>query len=387
MTNQPTERGQWTSASAAERDRLCAGAHLACLGLPESTSEDAQKGREIHAWLHWHRGSGLTSQPAEPAIADPELAYTCAMMESKAVEDWVNRLPPEAQQYDMEVFSEQRFWVRVVKLDGSGAYDHSGQPDGVYIKGRWAKIVDTKSGWLEVTPPNSNEQLRDLAVLVDANAPLGLDGVEVEIIQPGAQKQPPCVYDRAALATARALMEKRVIASNDPTAKRTPHPDACRFCRAKGTSRCPESVGSVMSLAVAEKLAGKDVVELPSPELLYACLLAEPIIRVVKERAREALKANPDAIPGFKLEPNAPNKPITDPGACWARCSTQGMTLEQFMGCVKVGKGDLEDALKTVIRSKTGKKRVEGWTPLWMKLLDGITTEEPKEPSIKRITL
>lgn len=379
MTNQDTERGLWTSASAAERDRLCAGAHLASRDLPENTSDSAQEGKAVHAWLHWRRLSMEADLP-EP-VCNYELAGRCWDMEQKAVDQWLARLPAESERYQLEVFSEKRFWLDY------GPFRHSGQPDGVYRKGRWVCIRDSKSGWLEVTPPNTNEQLRDLAVLVAANSPLELVEVEVGIDQPGAEANPPCVYDRESIQTARLLLEKRVIASNDPKSKRTPHPDACRFCRAKGTSRCPESVTGVVSLAALSTMSSGDLPleEIPDARLLEACLLAEPIIKSVKERARKALEANPASIPGFKLEPNAPNKPISDPGQCWARCASQGMTLDQFMNCVKVGKGDLEDTLKEIIRAKTGKKRVEGWTPLWLRLLDGITTEEPKAPSIKRI--
>ena len=381
-------RGNWTSASAALRDSICSGAHKACLGLPETSSPEAQAGRDTHAWLHWKRQleyiKPVGVEPGIEPVCDYELAGRCWDMEQKAVAEWLARLPSEAEQYELEVFSEQRFWL---DIGGVYAFCHSGQPDGVYRKGRWACIRDSKSGWLEVTPPNSNEQLRDLAVLVAVNSPLELLSVEVGIDQPGAEPQPPCVYDRDTIQTARFLLEKRVIASNDPQAKRTPHPDACRFCRALGTSRCPETQSAVMSMSSAVVMHGGQwpVAEIPSPRLVEAALLAKGVSQAILDAAKAALKANPDAIPGFKLEPNAPNRPISDPGACWARCSTQGMTLEQFMGCVKVGKGDLETTLKEIIRAKTGKKRVDGWTPLWLKLLDGITTEEPKEPSVKRV--
>lgn len=383
-TNQPTERGQWTSASAAERDRHCPGAHLACLGLPESTSEGAQKGREIHAWLHWKRSGGkpmdMTYQEQEWVVGEPdpdtepvcdyELAGRCWDLEQQAIQDWLAR-KSESEFPEFKVYSEKRLWL------SAGTLKHSGQCDCAVVSGNRVLILDVKTGWQEVAAPASNEQLRDLAVLWWWETQC--DEVTVQIIQPGVEKQPPCVYGREELEESHRRLVARVVASNDPNAKRVPGEVQCQYCRAKGSSRCPETQQAVVTLPPLP------VAEIPSPKLVEAALMAQGVAKAILEAARAALKDNPDAIPGFKLEPNAPNKPITDPGACWARCSTQGMTLEQFMTCVKVGKGDLEAALKEVIRAKTGKKRVEGWTPLWLKLLEGITTEEPKEPSIKRV--
>lgn len=375
MNTDTQDRGQWTSASAAERDGLCPGSHLACLGLPEPEPQEVTvEGRKVHAWLHWKRTSSTDPEPE----CNYELAERCWRIEERAVGSWITRLPESAADFPTIVISERRMWVSL--WESTIKASHSGQMDALYIKGPFAKIVDTKSGWLEAVPPNRNEQLRDLAALVSANFSEVFE-VEVEIAQPGADKQPPCVYKRHELAGATLLMYKRVVESHNPQAKRIPGEVQCRYCRAKGTTRCPESTASVKAVV---NFAPLPVTEVPSPQLLDACLLAEKIIEVVKQRAKAALKADPNAIPGFYLEPNSPNRPITDPQTCWVRAAEKGLTLEQFLSCVKVGKGDLEEALKQMIRAKTGKKRVEGFVPVWQQLLDGITTEEPKEPSIKR---
>ena len=43
------ERGEWTSASSAEADELCHARHKRCLGLPDTSGPDAERGTRIHA--------------------------------------------------------------------------------------------------------------------------------------------------------------------------------------------------------------------------------------------------------------------------------------------------------------------------------------------------
>lgn len=358
-------RGSWTSASAAGADALCAGRHQANRGLPEPPpTPEAAKGTAIHAWLNWKRTGEVGPEP----VCDYELAGHCWDLEQRAIQDWITR---EADS-EFEVHSERRLWITV------GGFKHSGQCDcAVVAESNRVWIGDVKTGWNEAVESASNMQLRDLAVLWWFETQC--EEVTVQIIQPGVEKQPPCVYGREELQEAHRRLVARVVASNTAGAKRIPGPVQCQFCLACGSSRCPETQQAVVKAAT---LAVEGV---PSPELVEAALRARKAVAAILEAAKTALKANPNAIPGFGLEDNAPNRPITSPQTCWARASTLGLTLEQFLGCVKIGKGDLEETLKEVIRAKTGKKRVEGWGGIWAKLLDGITTEEAKEPSVKRI--
>jgi len=76
------DRGNWTSASASERDLLCPGSHLACVGLPEVTSDEAMSGTFIHAYL--------AGQALAPLSADEqEIADACQRRVDQFIGEWV----------------------------------------------------------------------------------------------------------------------------------------------------------------------------------------------------------------------------------------------------------------------------------------------------------
>ena len=375
-TDNPQERGLWTSASGALRDRLCPGSHIASRDLPELPREDAEKGAAVHAWLHWRRLRMETDLP-EP-VCDYELAGRCWDMECKAIGAWLasieGRINAE-ELANMVTYSEKRFWL-VLHLK-EVVIKHSGQADCALVCGQHALILDSKSGWLEAVPPQSNEQLRDLSVLIGTEHPV-LESVTVQIVQPFAEPNPPAVYDRHDLNVAHLQLVDRIKQSNDPFAPRTPHPEACRFCKAKGTNRCPETQNAVMKLSETQQ----SLIANPTKELIQAAKLAKVIAEQILEVARTLLEKDPNCIPGVTLKPNPSNRPVTNPQELWARCAAHGMTLAQFMSCVTVGKGAIEDTLKEIIRKRTGQKIVKGWGLTLTDLMDGVTTEEPKRPSV-----
>lgn len=363
------------TASSAESDDLCAGRYWAQRGLPESPTDASEAGDRVHNWLHWVRTGGMSFPPPLEGDAEIELAQRCWDIELKEKAEWLERMGVDAS--EVHIHSEERLF------SGNPLYPYSGQPDVVYhIPWKGAAIFDAKSGRLPVPPSNRNKQLRALAALYRFSTATASQNISVavQIIQPFAKREPQCIYEEDDLHKAWSEIKQRVDRSMHPNAPRTPGEVQCRWCKAKGSARCPETQQAVISLSKME------VATIPSPQLVEACLLAEPIIELVKQRAREALIANPDAIPGFSLKENSPNEPITATEEAWSRAYEFGLPRNDFLECAKLTKGDLEAKLKALYRRKTQRDRipVKEWDEKWQAFLDGITTSQPKQPTLVR---
>ena len=109
--------------------------------------------------------------------------------------------------------------------------------------------------------------------------------------------------------------------------------------------------------------------------------VAEKWLDWCKAEMKKLLKADPESIPGYTLKEGNTRSTIVNAQSVFDRFSKSGGTLEQFMQCISVGKGDLKTALKEATKLK-GKKLDEA--------LDGViagnveTTQN--EPSIVKKT-
>lgn len=359
MNTTTDERQGHTSASNAEADLLCPGRHLASRGLPEGPkTPDSERGIRIHAFL--------AREKVVLNDEETECAEKCIQLEEIAVRLWGGLASM--------VYREARFWTNF------GYLQHSGKADKVYvdlIKGR-ALVLDYKSGRDEATENPRNLQLRDLACLIAAE--IGLKEVTVQIIQPYAQMHQPCVYNFSDLAQAIAELEDRVKASNDPKSPRIPGPIQCKFCKAKGTTNCPEFTQASMPVAIGENAvqvlpAAIRAMDGDRLGLFYGLvkLAAEVAEDEARKRLGEGLKVN-----GLRLSPGRFTEKITDPQTVFNRFVAIGGDVSKFMPCVTVGKGKLKDALKGVTEKK-GKaldKELEA-------LIEGATESKQSAPILE----
>lgn len=220
-TNNETERGEWTSASAAESDAACKGRHLMQRNLPDEKSDDAASGTRIHDALVKGSDEGLSQD-------ESETYGKCCEIERELIvryfgfDTFVN--PPER---------EVRYWTSF------GDLKHSGQNDSSWRASSKCLLLDYKTGRNEVAASPRNMQLRDLAVLKWMNTPL-LSEIAVAIIQPFVTSEPEiCIYKEIDIDRAFKEMAERVMASNDPNSPRTAGEIQCKYCRA--LSICPEA--------------------------------------------------------------------------------------------------------------------------------------------------
>lgn len=275
----------------------------------------------------------------------------------------------------MQTLKEHRLWIEF-----SNGLRHSGQADVVVIdEKKWRAVcIDFKSGREPVAPPNSNQQLRDLACLVHYN--YGVTEVTVAIVQPFSPRQATCVYDENDLIKATKDLKKRVELSNNPISKRTAGERQCKFCRAKFS--CKEY--SEWTRNVLPAIASADLgIQKPwTPEqwsqFLTIAPEAESWIEAKRQEAKSLLKDNPDSIPGFTLEDSGTREKITNAQAVFEQAALRGVTTEAFMGAVTVTKKGLKNAMRGT--GLAGKALDQAMT----EVLFGNVEEKEVEPKIVR---
>ena len=235
------ERRGYTSASNAAADRLCPGRHNANKGLEESEKKDATTGTQGHLVF-----SGLASED----ILDSDMRKTIKRaqeIESIILGNWLCGIEVKGL---AECNREKRLWNYVET--------HSGQADAFWLVdaegGKHALLEDLKSLYGEHQDADENEQLRDLAALIYCT--YGVQSVTAFINQPRVAWKIEDVklvrYSEKDLMRAYREMNERVLASNEPNAKRIVGPKQCQHCKAAGTARCPESQKALVTLGAAQ---------------------------------------------------------------------------------------------------------------------------------------
>lgn len=366
---QPQERGSWTSASAAAADKACPGRHNAQKGIAQTQSSDATFGDEIHEALAKQDPSKLDAQQRD-------IYESCRSIESKVVQEY---LGVSSQDFEKAApLRHHRWWIH-----WRDELQHSGEADTVYRKGTKAVIIDYKTLTGDVAGSSRNIQLRDLAVLYFHNTPM-LEEVATVLIQPLVTHKPElCIYKREDLSRAGKEMHDRVVASNAPSAQRIPGEMQCKFCRAATSGTCSEYTKWSGVLVIPDP----GLLDIPfanwTPEQCAVFLSRKPVAQKFLDDAYEAMKArikaDPKAIPGFELTQGDRMNTYTNLQEIYAAFSGAGGSLEQFMACVKLTKGDFKEAVALATGLKG--KALDGK----MKDIVGENfVEARKEPSITK---
>jgi hypothetical protein len=357
-------RAGWTSASNALADSLCPGRHIAQRGIPEPVKgDDAMTGTRIHASL------ATETLPATLTLEERETFDACREIEKKVVSQFFGDAA-------LKVFRHERLWV-------GEAIKHSGEPDVVFRSGTKALILDYKVLNGDVAESSRNLQLRDLACLVYANVPL-LDTVGTAIIQPMVTWSPEvCVYQKADLERAAGEMAQRIVASNNPQSKRVAGEKQCQWCKAK--SVCAEfNRWQGALIPVDEPALFKVAMQqwTPAQRALAASVLpiAGKRLEEIKDFLKGLLAADASAIPGWHLADGNKREVIVDSQGVFDRFATLGGTLPQFLACIQVQKGKLEEAVNEATGAKGKALKAAMGT-----LLAGLTESKQNAPSLERV--
>ena len=195
------------------------------------------------------------------------------------------------------------------------------------------------------------------------------------IIQPN-HRGVPVEYNEADLAAAKDELESILLSALDEEAKRTAHPDACRYCKAKAT--CPEACAVTKEVATVNPL---DVTVEQLPRLLESGAIAEGNIDVIRKMAREILTDDPNAIDGWRLKKGRTSRVISDHLELRQRIIDSGTLSEEKMR--NVGKLSLSD-IERMIRDELDCTASVARDRLYLAASDTITIRENQPTLAKR---
>jgi hypothetical protein len=359
---EPPDRGEHTSASNAPADELCQGRHLAQRGLPDLDTEDSQFGTQIHTAL----------KNGDPAGLDPDqlsIYEGCVEIADRLIADkFGSALPVRVK--------ERRFWWK----SSDGKIQHSGQVD-LLVTGKPATglLIEYKTLPGDVAGAATNQQLRDQVAMVAGS--MGLQEIDVAVVQPLVTYNPDlCRYDRMAIVRAQNEMAQRVRNSNNPLAPRVAGPVQCKFCKARFTCKEYHAWVSVSAPASMSSLTIPVSEWTPSQRALFCERMPTAMkwLEECKHQLKELLKADPNAVPGWKVGTGRRLSTIINPTELHNRFLAAGGSTDQFMQCVEIAKGKFETQLRavTALKGKALNAKKE-------EILAGIIEEKLGEGSLE----
>jgi len=227
------------SASNLYRRKLCPGSAKAEEGLPEFSPSAAQRqGTDLHAKEYDEESSRDELKAGEKRALEKNKRMT---------EDFIRQTFLSLEIADpgpCRVFKEREFFLS--DESGDPVYPAvPGHTDEVhwYPQHKIVFVFDSKFGRKPVQKAEMNYQLRLYFVMVQDE--IGGERIFCAIRQPYL-KSPEDFHSVEYITSEHAEASRREILQiiaecSKPDAKRIPSIDACTYCRAQGTARCPES--------------------------------------------------------------------------------------------------------------------------------------------------
>jgi hypothetical protein len=352
------ERRGLPSASSFDRLAVCPGSFIAEKNLPDESNEMSEAGDLGHACL---------AGEIHIDELDDDTAKTVII--AKSIEE--RRIESYGFKNAVQI-REKRLWFEI-----DGVKQFSGKPDLILLDGKNAMIIDYKTGPLQVEHAGKNMQLRALMFLVDKEyGPL--EAIYVCILQPRAKLQwTSCMYLKNDIELSYLKGKQNILQIlenvKDPNAPRNATEEGCRYCKAKPT--CPEANQTIMDIQKTEN----NLPAIPTPDLLEKCAIAKKLIAKLEENARNALLADPCAIPGYMLKPGSTRKVINNPEGVFYQAAILGIDGSEFASICDVNK----TKLKALIKEKTGRKGAQ-LDEAVAEILEGNTTEKQNKPSLAK---
>lgn len=381
------DRGGLPSASKAEQWTLCPGSHLAQQGLKAEQGDDAAEGIRLHAEMEFHERCN------KKALLLPELPYLKELTESQRevlafttklrneLVSQVVRLSGWAHEEATEKLAEGRLWLRDEDtLDPLS----SARLDLAIRLGSWALIVDYKFGRAAVEHAAGNLQLREQAICLAQELP-DLGDVCVAIVAPRAEGETKTTlarYKAGDFRTAYCEMASAARLAVQPGQPRIAGAKQCKHCLAAGTDRCPESraiVGAALLAANDKEALARPVTADELDKIAFAEELLGEYAEKRRAEAREMLAANPEAIPGWELQPGKKTAKVRSASDAYARL------------CIKMGAADFAQACTLSLpelaerwKTAAGHKSLKAARDDLERLLDDLIQRGQSAPSLKR---
>ena len=333
--------------SSSQRIALCPGSVAACSCLPKGQpGPEAERGTRIHAALAAH----FTSSPLpelngeESECCEMLIGMTCRLVETLGGIDG----SPLCE-------------VEVSAGGWTGHLDYMAM-----LKSGDILVVDWKTGRGEVADASENAQLRGYAVgAVRKATELGWcygGQAVVAIVQP-FERVEPCRYSVGDIDAAERELEAWRAEAEKEGALRFPSPTACRYCPAKGTSRCPETAELPAALAkVAETVT---LATMDGDRLAALISAAEIVAKLADEAEAEAKKrlAEGQEVGDLALGKPRTTRSLKSTMAAVGRLEGMGIQPKAIFGFCSLsipkveaamGKAEAQAALADLIETKEG---------------------------------
>ena len=326
-------------------------------GLKDTSSSAAEEGNRIHLWLEDNTAIELSSE--EMALAR-EMDEQRDMVMDLTFPDWREK-PPSL------IVKEERIWYRGKR--------YSGKADFIAIRGTTALIVDYKCGRMPVTPAKDNGQMRWNVALMDHK--YAFDEVTMALIQPRCGPVSMHTYNDKAVAAARRKVTSTLRKMEGKNPKMRAGDKQCKYCKAKRL--CPaleEKQGVIASITNVNALTPAQL-----SDVMGVLPAVEARCKAIKDHAKELLKENPDAVPGYELTTPNPSRSIIDPLSAMSLAEHDGLLdKDYFISCCSVSITKLQKAIAEYADMKPADVRRRMNTVLGHTIL-----EKKREPSIRKV--
>jgi hypothetical protein len=284
------------SASNMFRRRLCPPSAIAEDGLPEFSANAAQQqGNDLHGREEegdWQEDEDMPAN--EKRALEKNARLTEAFVQDTFASLEITDPGP------VKIFKEREFFL--CDANGEPVYPAvPGHTDEVrwYPKVKILFCFDSKFGRSPVARAEINYQLRVYFVMCRDD--IGGERVYCAIRQPylrGPDEFHSVEYTADQTEQAREEILEIIAHCYSPVAKRRPSIDACTYCRAQGTSRCPESQQFIRQLdqIIVEKL-DPEKLEALGPDIVAA----KNVINAWEDRMRWVAERFPEMLHTYKL--------------------------------------------------------------------------------------
>lgn len=249
-------------------------------------------------------------------------------------------------------------------------------------------LIDYKFNWLEVPRASQNVQLMGYAWLWAAEHTVS-NPIHA-ILTAGGNEEPftAAEYNANALESAHKRLCEIAQDAVLLGAGRSVSDEACKYCPAKCSTRCPETLEEI---ADGENYLIHRADNLPESkgavlDLWNKAAFLEKLIKDYKDRVKAAVMESPEEwAEQFKLQSTGSTRTITDAQAAYAVVVEEAGLLkgDEFFALVSCPIGKLEKALKEPL--KESGVPVKDQKPLIEKMLGDNLESKPKSPSVKAV--
>lgn len=368
------------SASGAERFYHCPGSITMEAQAPADVpSDEALQGDEIHQAMESEDFTALDDEGRT-------IAEQLKVQEEKAVAKWKQDAKETGK---VSVHREERLWIKRSRTNPQPVA--SAKLDVLYIGDKSALVIDTKTGYLGVTPAYRNIQARIQALAVWHEFP------RVHHVQAGISAYrfrgswDPVDYYTPELVQSEQELMFNLWRAKQSYASRVPG-KWCRYCKAVGF--CPENAGMAMLPIVpfgdgkhkkAELLAKVETLDITQLAYIQE---RKSIIENVLEKVTARLKgfsAEELASVGLQLVPGGNVRTIPSVQAMWNLLfaeSSVKFTIEEFQQCLKPVVTAIEEKLVEKLQARDGGTKKDALVKA-KRLMDPAIELKPKAPTLK----